>query len=245
MVASQGRSSNLPYYVHDNTNAVPFPQLAAAIQNAPLNGCIEAFQELAIYAILVDLVDRNGPSVPPDLRQEWVRQHRWLRGRKPANSTISAQEFAYEFQRCIVAAATRPEVDPHGHVAWVIADLRLDPATYGSRTDYAHPLFGSLLHWTQPPRAVEDVELEPYGPRVKVQDYSKQQVDPPEESTCTICIEDYGSNVPESSCLRLDVCGHFFHWGCLDTLLNDSAVESVRCPNCRARICDARPRRPR
>jgi hypothetical protein len=159
----------------------------------------------------------------------------------PANSTISAQEFAYEFQRCIVAAATRPEVDPHGHVPWVIADLRLDPATYGSRTDYAHPLFQSFLHWSEPPRAVEDVELEPYGPRVKVQDYSRQQI-ASEESTCTICMEDYGSNVPESSCLRLDVCGHFFHCDCHATLLNDSAVESVRCPNCRARICDARPR---
>lgn len=103
---------------------------------------------------------------------------------------------------------------------------------------------------TQPSDEVEfelpsDVELEPYGPRYDVADLTELSSPPPQNERCNICLEEFGGKTDESPCRQLSVCKHLFHEECLDAWMNASHVEVVSCPNCRADVCDARPRRRR
>lgn len=151
--------------------------------------------------------------------------------------------LAWSIQRWIVAAATTPEVDPHGHVARVTRAHRMDPILTGSRTHYRHNAFGSLVEYPDLTGIQQDVELEVYGPRINVHDHTEQRLTPPDGSVCTICLAEFGSDVHESSCRQLLVCLHLFHWECFDHLLNGSYTGRILCPNCRMFICEPRPGR--
>jgi hypothetical protein len=180
----------------------------------------------------------------------WAGEFMWLVDRifksviAPSGSTIREDQFAVEYQRWLIAAVTAPEVDPHGIVAAVIESSELDPDQHNWEADYGWQVsfIGDPSERNHGP---VDVELVPYGPRNQVRDFTEQISEPPTNSTCTICVEEFGTDVDESSCRRINTCGHMFHWECLDGYTNASHASTICCPNCRVPICDARPRRPR
>ncbi|KAF2106818.1 hypothetical protein BDV96DRAFT_654379 [Lophiotrema nucula] len=86
----------------------------------------------------------------------------------------------------------------------------------------------------------EDVELEAYGARRTVRNYSIL-MKPDAESRCCICLEEY--EPAGGGCARLLVCSHEFHSDCLKALINGVHQDYVTCPLCRAEICGTRPRR--
>jgi hypothetical protein len=164
----------------------------------------------------------------------------------PAGSTIREDEFASAFQRWIVVAATRPNVDPHGHVARIIEQEGLSPDSTNVQTPWRSPV-RPFFSWDPyaDHETLVDVQFVPYGPRNKVEDFAEQILHPENGFVCTICQEEFGNDVDEASCRQLDVCGHQFHWDCLDEYVNATHLDIVGCPNCRVTICDARLRRPR
>jgi hypothetical protein len=181
----------------------------------------------------------------------------------PHGRQIRENEFTWEMQRMLVTAATAPDMDPDGCVAEVIRLNNLDPEVTGSRTLYRNDW---LCPWLCPhiihsgytgtssshpsesgtnsnTASFEDVMLVPYGPRNDVHDYTTQQLYPHEDASCTICLEEFGTDIDESSCRQLATCEHLFHWECLHDLINSSHTGPVRCPNCRSEICEPRKRR--
>ncbi|KAH7412248.1 hypothetical protein DE146DRAFT_628232 [Phaeosphaeria sp. MPI-PUGE-AT-0046c] len=90
---------------------------------------------------------------------------------------------------------------------------------------------------------LRDVELEPYGPRHKVEDLAELHPTPPKDEKCSICLEEYIGKGKDSPCRRLKICKHYFHGECIDAWINASHERAVSCPNCRTEICAARPRR--
>jgi hypothetical protein len=52
------------------------------------------------------------------------------------------------------------------------------------------------------------------------------------DENCSICMEDY-----TFVSVKLDNCGHFFHYRCLHDWLNGTSPNSNLCPECRARVC--------
>lgn len=57
------------------------------------------------------------------------------------------------------------------------------------------------------------------------------------EGDCSIC----GEDLTTKAALRT-FCGHEFHEDCLQTSINGIQEYSSKCPNCRYRFCDRRPR---
>jgi hypothetical protein len=189
----------------------------------------------------------------------------------PAGSTICEDEFATAYRRWIIDAATSPDVDPDGRVAELVRTSGMAPSPAGSYSLSAfnpprsiiddHSLEdgeledGGLNDSELEDNELEDIELEdgeledvqllPCGKRNKVDDYTDQIVFPPSGMVCTICYEEFGSDVDESSRRQLAACKHSFHWVCLDGWINSSHFGELGCPNCRQPICDARPRRPK
>jgi hypothetical protein len=180
----------------------------------------------------------------------WGGELMWLVDRvfksviAPPDSTIREDQFAVEYQRWLIAAVTTPEVDPHGIIAAEIESSELDPDRHNWEADYGWQV-SFIADPAERNHGLVDVELVPCGPRNKVDDFTEQILEAPTNSTCTICVEEFGTDVEESSCRRINACGHMFHWECLDGYINASHAIPVCCPNCRVQICDARPRRPR
>jgi hypothetical protein len=184
----------------------------------------------------------------------------------PAGSTIREDEFATAYQRWIIDAAISPDADPDGRVAEMIrtSGMAAGPAGSYSSSTFNAPIsiidYHSLKNGESgdgesgdgesedgEPEDGElvDVQPVPYGERNKVEDYTDQVMCPPSGMVCTVCYEEFGSDVDELSCRQLIACKHSFHWECLDGWINSSHAEKVGCPNCRQPICDARPRRPK
>jgi hypothetical protein len=90
----------------------------------------------------------------------------------------------------------------------------------------------------------DEVELELVGPAIDVLDYAHVPLRLPLDETCTICMEKFWTDEANLCALELQACGHIFHGHCLERWVNTPHVTlEVACPNCRAKICDARPRR--
>jgi hypothetical protein len=171
----------------------------------------------------------------------------------PVGSTICEDEFAAAFKRWIVEAATISDVDPDGNVAAFVRHIDMVSGLTGSAwssellwrmteiENYSSP----SSEWEEYEEySLVDVQLVPYGRRNRVEDFTEQIVYPPSEITCTVCCEEFGADVDESSCRQLECCKHAFHWECLDGWINaPHRQDIVRCPNCRDMICGARPRR--
>jgi hypothetical protein len=160
-------------------------------------------------------------------------------------STIREVEFAAAIQRWIIAAATAPNVDPEGRVAELIREHGMAPESAEALSYSTYTTGLSIIEYPPPEGNFVVVELIPYGPRNKVENFTEQIVYPSHSSICTICGEEFGSDVEESSCRQLEVCKHSFHWECLDGWINASHTGDVGCPNCREPICGARRRRPK
>jgi hypothetical protein len=137
-------------------------------------------------------------------------------------------------------------VDPHGKVADLVEQYGLNPDSPNVQTPWRTNI-APFYHWA-PIEELElmvDVQIVPYGRRNEVRDFAEQVLRPENDCMCTICQEEFGTDVDEGSCQRLNACGHQFHWNCLDEYVNAAHLDKVGCPNCRSTICDARRRRPK
>ncbi|KAH7093653.1 hypothetical protein FB567DRAFT_610209 [Paraphoma chrysanthemicola] len=93
----------------------------------------------------------------------------------------------------------------------------------------------------------ENVPLEVCGHHIEPMHYADLTTEEsyPTDQNCTICAEDFTGPSDETTCIKLDSCGHYFHYECIDTWMNGVAVNSNRCPECRQEICEyRRPVRP-
>lgn len=89
----------------------------------------------------------------------------------------------------------------------------------------------------------QDVQFEAYGPLLDINTLTEAGV-PEVDSLCTICQNEYSTD-ESCPCVCVNVCKHLFHSDCLHAWVNSlQTAEKVLCPNCRAAMCDARPRRP-
>jgi hypothetical protein len=110
-------------------------------------------------------------------------------------------------------------------------------------TDLLTPSPEELLTLT--PEEIEllnNVVLEAYAPRKRVEGLSKQGVGLFIEP-CTVCQEGFGDDLGQSPSPQLNACTHLFHTDCHDELINGAYRTDVMCPVCRAKICDSRPTR--
>ena len=91
------------------------------------------------------------------------------------------------------------------------------------------------------PAGFEDVKFKATGPRLLAKNVAKP-VQPGAEATCSVDLELF--TIRDSSTVAWKVeCGHVFHAGCLERMINDIQKNSNCCPLCRAEICVARERR--
>jgi hypothetical protein len=159
----------------------------------------------------------------------------------PHGSSVEDAEFGWALWEWVNGAAVRcrvaiPVVNQHGDA--VLRDD--DRAFFRPNGCEEHVLY----HSPALDDLDEDVELEPFGPSNKVLDYASAVLGLPAAETCTICLDDLGTGDIAMGAVELQVCGHVFHLDCLDLWMNGShSARKVSCPNCRTKICDARPRR--
>lgn len=160
----------------------------------------------------------------------------------PRNSTIREDMFKLQMHRYIIEAATTASVDQHGHVAGLIEDCGLS-VDMPNRT-YISPLtVHTIVNFRTNPVDLDfqDVQFEFVGPLIVMYSHT-EPVSPCDDSICTICQDKLMTDGP-TTCVRLSSCEHMFHSDCLDIFVNDiHTADEVRCPNCRAKICIARPR---
>lgn len=160
----------------------------------------------------------------------------------PENSTIRENTFNWEIQQWIIEAATYSGMATPVQITEAIQTSPLYPGATGPCNFYRNEYCPPLFEYTTPEGNLRDVQLEPFGPRNTVGDVSRQVVCPSDGLVCTICLEVFGSDLDESPCCRLNACSDLFHEDCLDSHINASHTVNVECPNCRAKVCDARAR---
>jgi hypothetical protein len=87
----------------------------------------------------------------------------------------------------------------------------------------------------------EEADLEAYGPWIDPKKFATivEEEDQPREQNCTICTELYEPNT-QARCLKIQVCGHYFHESCIRDWMNGIALNSNLCPECRKQICAER-----
>lgn len=95
------------------------------------------------------------------------------------------------------------------------------------------------------PGELLDVELEAIGPEI-LPDSVGTRITPaeiqPADAMCVVCQEAF-SLAPSMICFELTACSHVVHQECLHPWLNIVSVDPIRCPLCRAELCDPRPTR--
>ena len=92
----------------------------------------------------------------------------------------------------------------------------------------------------------ESVQFEAVGPELDIADFAKPRLAISGDESCAICLEKFvmypNPKTPEGVMeLR---CGHIFHRGCMNEVINGIEKSSCRCPLCREKICPERARRP-
>jgi hypothetical protein len=155
----------------------------------------------------------------------------------PSSSDIREHMFAKEMHQFIVQAATFTDVDPYGRIRRLIEEQGWYPETHNG-TYVQPPQIKRFLSFRNANQEQDqtDVEFEAQGPLIDVEDIADPCF-PTDRSICTICQDEITDDM--WPCAQLPV----FHCDCLHTWVNGVHEEQVLCPNCRAEICDARPRR--
>jgi hypothetical protein len=90
----------------------------------------------------------------------------------------------------------------------------------------------------------EGAKWEAYGPPIDPIDFAElvSEANQPRKSNCSICAETFAPRTSGALCLKLESCGHHFHYRRINEWLNGVAANSNLCPECRAQICsDRRP----
>lgn len=89
----------------------------------------------------------------------------------------------------------------------------------------------------------EDVGFEPCGPTLHPISYATPVTDfsSLEGEVCNVCVESLADNSHQA--VKIDICGHFVHHGCLSALINNIQKWSNKCPACRQQIWPPRAKR--
>lgn len=86
----------------------------------------------------------------------------------------------------------------------------------------------------------EAVSLEAYGPVLDPSNVAAVATVKPEDQRCTICLEDHIHSHGDGRTMKLNTCGHMFHYECIFELLNGTSANSNLCPECRGQFSEQR-----
>ena len=90
-----------------------------------------------------------------------------------------------------------------------------------------------------------DDDLQPTGDRIRIEDFCKPVQSVPEGVACAVCMVDVREDNKNEERPVITKCAHYFHQVCLDSWVNESAMNAANaCPQCRAEMCQARAREP-
>jgi len=90
-----------------------------------------------------------------------------------------------------------------------------------------------------------DDDLQPTGERIRIEDFCKPVQSIPEGVACAVCMVDVHEDNKNEERPVITKCAHYFHQVCLDSWVNESAMNGANaCPQCRAEMCQARAREP-
>ena len=85
-----------------------------------------------------------------------------------------------------------------------------------------------------------DIPLRAVGPETHPTTVGSPFADYPPDECCIICLEQYAATQETDPCFKLTTCGNLLHEDCLRTLINAPVRQSIRCPYCRAYLCEPR-----
>jgi hypothetical protein len=81
---------------------------------------------------------------------------------------------------------------------------------------------------------INDVaSVEAYGPTIDPNDVAEITTIKPTDQLCTICSEDHFFSHSDGRTMKLNTCGHYFHFECIRDWLNGTSPNSNLCPECR------------
>ncbi|KAI8930831.1 hypothetical protein NX059_011852 [Plenodomus lindquistii] len=84
-------------------------------------------------------------------------------------------------------------------------------------------------------------ELEAFGPFIELETFAELVTGGPSEQCCTVCQERLEDDLDDDEVvMRLHVCGHYFHHGCLWRWANGILPNSNLCPECRSEFSAVR-----
>ncbi|KAI4956792.1 hypothetical protein J4E86_005263 [Alternaria arbusti] len=86
----------------------------------------------------------------------------------------------------------------------------------------------------------DTASVEPYGPTISLIDLATDATTIPEDQCCTICMEDHVDGTRRSETVKLNTCGHLFHYDCIFEWLNGTSSNSNLCPECRIQFSEQR-----
>ncbi|KAI4695025.1 uncharacterized protein J4E84_001649 [Alternaria hordeiaustralica] len=86
----------------------------------------------------------------------------------------------------------------------------------------------------------DTADVEPYGPLLDLTDLAAATTTVPEDQCCTICMEDHSHSSSDSHAgtMKLNSCGHLFHYKCIFEWLNGTSSNSNLCPECRVQFSE-------
>jgi hypothetical protein len=88
----------------------------------------------------------------------------------------------------------------------------------------------------------EMASVEAYGPSIDPTDVAHVAMIKPEDQRCTICMEDHFYVYGDSRTMKLNTCGHLFHYECIFDWVNGVSSNSNLCPECRVQFSQERRR---
>ena len=140
--------------------------------------------------------------------------------------------------------------------------LNHHPFSRSLRLNFSHPAAASWLEvWRSETRWLRDsnqqrryggdfvdVMMIPCGPLIDITHYALRV---PDRALVKSCSEEYSGEIcviclgalDEAVSIELDMCRHKMHEKCISIWANTRTVSPVRCPTCRAEVCEARPTR--
>ncbi|KAI4666398.1 uncharacterized protein J4E79_002436 [Alternaria viburni] len=86
----------------------------------------------------------------------------------------------------------------------------------------------------------DTADVEPYGPPLDLIDLAATTTTVPEDQCCTVCMESHSHSTSDGGTMKLNSCGHLFHYKCIYEWLNGTSSNSNLCPECRIQFSEQR-----
>ena len=86
----------------------------------------------------------------------------------------------------------------------------------------------------------DTADVEPYGPPLDLIDLAATTTTVPEDQCCTVCMENHFHTTGDRGTMKLNSCGHLFHYNCIFEWLNGTSSNSNLCPECRIQFSEQR-----